>query len=460
VNATAPRGSNPYARLHALRRARVSRSVGVFAAVGAGLLATPLVYVLFAGRDGGPPAAAEAIWLRGGLVAAGVAALDAYDALVRGPLRPGLATLPVDAEAVARADLAEALRGALQVAVACAVGLAPVALLHGGLVWGLGAVVVAGAAIGGAALGGLTFLAALDVAASPAWAPALDAVRGHNPRAQAALIWAAAPAVGGVGLLVALAVDGAARAVEVAQGAAVAHELPGALAALAAPAVAGAWGAWRVPAAGARAWWVGTRVLGEIEARYARVDRQRQHGRVWLDWTARFAPASWRTHALRALRYGWRARRAWLSAQWVVAAVAVGAAWTDDPAGVERAALLAGLGGALAGRVVVDDAIDRPPFLAAMLPVPWARDAGGRAWAGLGWAATAPLALALAVWLRHGAATAAEAGGQALGLAGALVAAGVAVAVRARGPHARWLHGVASAAAAASFAAVRLGGLG
>jgi hypothetical protein len=199
----------------------------------------------------------------------------------------------------------------------------------------------------------------------PALAGALDAIRGQNPRAQAALIWAppvalalagAGVVAGGAGLQAAFAGD--------ARG----------YLALIVP--------FAVGAAGLRLAFVGgdtlariPAVLGEVEAAYAAVEAAEEGRRVYLEWVVPWAPAAWRPELLRVLRAGWRAERGWLGASFLAALLVAAAGFTKEPALAGRAVQVGGLAlaalGLVAGRIRARD----PAWLRLTLPTPGLRPA-------------------------------------------------------------------------------------
>ena len=396
------------ARRSAPARVLVGR-VLVGAAVG-GLLAAPVRATFLAGLDGPVgawPGVLEGAWLRAALVALVVAALDVHGRVLRGELRAGLSLLPVDAGAVVRADVIAALRTSAPATVAVGVAFGGVAASAGPVAWAAGAFVVVGAALLGAVSAALAFLGAVRAAEDPRWAPVLDLVRGANPRGQAAIVWALAPAVAVSGGLLAVASAAAAGAGVPAVGVVV----PWLGAAAVWPAVA---------PAGRGAWWSAGHVVADIRARYAAVERPEDVGRVWLDgWAARLPPALGR-EVLLQLRHGWRERRGLLSALWLAGLAAAVAGWTSDPAGIGRAGLAVGVGAFVAGFAPLAQAAHEPRLLRTWLPRPSASRAGGAAVATAAWSVGSAVAAALALTLRQG--PGAAAAGVAVGLALVVVA--------------------------------------
>lgn len=309
------------------------------------------------------------MFARVALVLTGVLSLRGYDLVVRGPDRGTLDLHPVPAVAYARARLARAAREALPTACTAFVFLLPVfdsppLLLAGALLLG-------GSAAAGVCLGVGVNLAAPGLGTNPAMAGILDALRGANPRAQAALLWAPAGALflGGLSVLGAMAslerallgVDpgwaGAALPlVAVAIGARLAHTDADSLA--------------RLPA-----------VLGEVEASWSAAETAEEGSAVYMDWVVPRLPAAWQRETLRVLRHGWRGERGWLSLGFVGAAMAAAAGFLD-PQRPERAALVMLTAAAGVGLLGPRLRAREPGWLLLALPAP------GR-----------PLAHGVALWL-------------------------------------------------------------
>lgn len=366
---------NPHGRVDFLVRSRVGAGWAAWAwrwspLVGVALALPWLVddlYTFLELRGALRAQGASALLLRLALLLAAWLGLGTFDQAVRGPDRGVVDLHPILPAPYVRALLARAARGAAPMLVTALVCLAPTvrdpALFAGG------AVLLAGAWAAGLTLGLGVNLAAPALAARPAVAPLLDAVRGTNPRAQAAVIWAPGVALGLTGLAILAGNAGLEAALT---------GRPLGWAALALPWAAAAFGARlvfvdadtlaRIPA-----------VLGEIDSSYAAVEAAEEGRRVYLEWVVRLAPAPWRPELLRVLRQGWRAERGWLGASFVGAALLALSGWSDGaPASrtlVLAAALLGGvglLGPRLRARdpawlALVHPAVGRVPALAAAL---------------------------------------------------------------------------------------------
>lgn len=424
-----------------------------FAAIARGAVVVGVVAVLvplarpvfFAFLD--DPAATgegtEAAVQRAGLLIIGLLAVDMYAALVRGPERLVLETLPVDGARVAMTELARVGSERAPLVLAMAAVFAPVALERSALAWAASLVALAGVyalAIPGAAV---VHLSSIDAATSPRWAPLLDALRGANPREQAAFIYAPGVVLAFVGA-VALAAAAGVRAVTDGD--------PRGWAAIAAPWLLAPIAAALVPGLARRTWFAGSAVLADIDARYASLERPEEARAAYLDWTVRWLPAGVARYALRDLRHAWRARRGFISGAWVGGVLAAFAGWSADPSAPARAAaavVIAVFGFGAIGAVLETD---EPGFLRAWLPKGGADAALGRAWAEVLWLQGCLWPAIAASLVRHGPAG----GGLVLGSGVAAIALATLLALLARraGPRATAVYAPVATVCAAVLAAL------
>ncbi len=421
-----------------LRRRRHQARVEGGAAIGrallplvAALLLVPLVRPVFLSfLDEGAEAWADglhAVSLRAGFVMVGWLALDLYTAIVRGPDRAVLAILPVDAAHVVRAEVVRVAVERWWLPGGAAIVLAPMAIEGNPSLWALAMAVIAAAWAMGLCASAMVHLLAIEVAESERWALVLDMLRGSNPRPQAAFIYAPGAVLGLAGILVALAASGA-RALYGGQTLGLLWLVLPWVAALV---------AWQpVGALSRRAWFQGSAVLAEIDARYAMLEDPREGLRVYLDWAVRFLPASVGLYALKDLRHGWRARRTLIMGAWAVGLLAFGAGWTESTVGVQRAAVVVVFGTFLCVGVGTLMARDDPDFLVAWLPPGGVARWVARALVLTVWSAPCTALAAVSVAMRQGLAEAAWIFG--VGLVSVLVAVPVAVGsgrwLRARAP--------------------------
>ena len=168
--------------------------------------------------------------------------------------------------------------------------------------------------------GALVVLWSIEVAEDPSYGALLDAVRGNNPRAQAAFLYAPGAVLGTVGGVHMVGSFGVTLAMEGA-GSAALIGFPW----LVVPLV------WRpVPRLARRTWFQGSVVLSEIRGRYDALEDPEERHRVYLDWGIRWLPVHG-ARSLRMLRHGWRAHRGWVLSAWWVGLLAGAVAWTSDP---------------------------------------------------------------------------------------------------------------------------------
>lgn len=396
----------------------------------AGAILVPLVrptFLWFLDQDPGTwGEGMHQVVFRAAVVVVGWLSLDVYGALIRGPGRDVLAVLPIDAAAVARAELIQVAASRWWLIPGAALVLSPVAVAGAPGLWAAAVLVVAGCFALGLTGSALAHLLAIRVAEDPRFAGLLDLVRGNNPRPQAAFLYA--PGV------VLVACGGLLGAASAAVPGVVAGDPKAVLFALS-PFVGAALAWLPVPALAKRTWFRGSVVLSEIDARYATLVDPTEAARVYLDWVVRYLPAGWRPYALNDLRHGWRARRTLISLAWLVGLVALGAGWTDAASGPARAAAVAVMGVFLVAGNGVLLARDEPAFLRVWLPTGGVSAVAARGVVLAAWTAP-PVALATAAALfRHGWDAAGEVVG--LGSVALTVAATLALAcgrLRERGP--------------------------
>ena len=340
----------------------------------------------------------EGLSFRLGLLGCGAMSLHTYTALVRGPDRDILDPHPVDPAKLLPYLLARTAWERLPLAAALVAALAPVAAAGHPLAFALGGLVAVGGWLVGLLVGFPIHLGSVWAAESPALAGLLEALRGDNPRLQAALIYAPGVVLGVGGIAVALAADGAES---------VLNGHLGSSAWLLAPAVLGGL-AW-APAAGlARAYHHRTTtLLAEIDARYASVQAEDDDHAVYLEWTVRFVPAGLRRELLKELRHGWRGLRSWVTGAWGAGVATALVGWSGDADAPAQATAVGGAALLLIGGVALRLASRDPDWLDRALPVEPARRGTARAIAVFGWMQGVVIPTAAAVAVRHGSAAAA-----------------------------------------------------
>jgi hypothetical protein len=302
----------------------------------------------------------EAMLLRLGLLLVGWVAMDVYTAIIRSPDRAVLAILPVDSASVVRFEVSRVAMERWWAVPLFLALLIPVGIESSWWLWMLCVPMLMGNWLLALTASAMVHLLAVEVAEEPRWEGVLDLIRGRNPRAQAAFIYAPAIVLLGCGFVV----SGTATVVR----SVIAGDL-----------LAGFW--FAVPVALAlvaslplnglaeRNWFRATAVLAEIDGRYAQLRDAEEAKRVYLDGLVKWLPASWRPYALRDLRQGWRARRTAVTGAWLLGFAAAAAGWTADPSGPVRATLIAVVSAHLCGVVGVLMAANEPVPLRAWFPV-------------------------------------------------------------------------------------------
>ena len=326
-------------------------------------LAVPLLQPVFLGflhhpMDAWSEGFAQVL-MRAGIFVIGWVALDLYSAIIRGEERAVLAQWPVDpARVVSFVTLQVAVRSWWLVP-ATGIVLSPVALSGESTRWGLGVFVLIGAWLMSLSCGAAVLLGAIAAAESEKTAPLLDLLRGNNPRAQAAFLYAPGLVLGLAGAVVVQAsfgVDGALRG-DLVAAATVVLPLPLALV---------GWAL--VPGLARSCWFDGTAVLAEIDARYASLESAEEALRVYLDGLVRFLPSRIGLYALKDLRHGWRSRRTLIVGAWILGMVGLAASWTAAAEGPVRALLVVVTSVLLVASVGAAMESDEPEFLRQVMP--------------------------------------------------------------------------------------------
>lgn len=393
-----------------------SAAAGTLAALGlvvaAGPVLRPVLFGFLEVADA-VPEGVGAVAMRLGVVNCGAMALFTYGAAVRTEDRRVLDLHPMRPEALTAYVLLRTAADRLPWLVASALVLLPVLLEGHVAAWALGAGVAAGGWLAGLGLGLPVNLGAVRAADAPALQGFLDAVRGSNPRAQAALLYAPGVVLAVGGLAVGLAADGAT---------AVLRGHPAEAWRLGVPVLAGVVGLALSRRAVTLAWVQATPLLAEIDAAWLRVDDPEEARRVALEGAVRWLSPNLRPLVLKELRHGWRGHRGWISGAWGLGAVAALAAWSGDVGAVARAGALGTAGLVLVGGVGVRLATADPVWLDTWLELRGPRPLLARALAVFGWAQAVVAPATLAAAVRHGV-------GASLGLFGGLELAAVLMAV-------------------------------
>ena len=311
--------------------------------------------------------------------------LHSYTDLVRGSDRDVLDVHPVRATALVRAIALRTTRTRIYLPVMGGVVLTPVAMGgHMMAYWGAVGVLFA-AWLGGLGVGFMVHLGGVWAAFSPRFAALLDAVRGDNPRMQAALIYAPGVAL----LLVGLGVEFAAIGLELA---------------LTGWSVGWAWVAIPAPVGAAAFATVGplaerfyvraSLLLAEVDGAWGQAQTNR--GAAESVYLERLGQRD--AEAVRALRLGWRSLRIHATGGWVAGVLIALAGWsTPRPSG-----LLGGLAVVWAASVASLMAAHGPRWLDQALGIRAGQVMWARVRVATAYAAGALLPVVAVLGLRHG----------------------------------------------------------
>lgn len=259
-------------------------------------------------------------------------------------------------------------------------------------VLGAASALLGGAWVAGLGMGVGVNLLAPGVGRSPAWAGTLDAIRGVNPRMQAALLYAPGVALLFAGLPVALGCIGVELWLEGEDRGLLLLLLPY-LSGLAGLGLAWA-GRRELSAIGA--------VLGEVEAAWAQIEDPAEQRRVYMDWLADRMPERLRLPLLKDLRQGWRSFRASITASWAMAALAGLSGWSAAEDAPGRSLLIGGAGLAWVGWLGVRMSAADPPWLLRMLPLRWGDRLVARGLVLLAWSQPIVLVPSVTLGIRQG----------------------------------------------------------
>jgi len=322
--------ANPYIAVRQrIRRNQETKPLWLLPILAAVLMAPLLKPILLGFLEGGSVSRGiEAISFRLGAVVAGAMALHTYNDLVRGPDRAVLDLHPVQPRALLASLALQTMRERLYLPIMGAVILTPVAMAGHMHAWLGGVAVVFSAWFCAIGVGYTVHLGGVWAAMSPELASFMDAIRGDNPRLQAALIYAPGVVMAVVGFATAFAAAGVAQGLE--------GWTPGWVFLLS-PLIVGAAGWALAGPASERHYVRTTALLAEIDGLFAGVEEEEDVHAVYLE---RFAQG--RPELLRALRQGWRSQRVWATGAWMLGLLGAWTAWTHDAEGSARVLIVTG----------------------------------------------------------------------------------------------------------------------
>lgn len=385
--------ANPYIQVHR----RIARHTGFswrpWVPVLAAVVALPWIAPSLLGFLPSPgdavepklwvPALSNLVSRLANLIAAMVI-LHSYTDLVRGSDRDVLDVHPVRATALVRAIALRTARTRIYLPVMGGVVLTPVAMGgHMMAYWGAVGVLFA-AWLGGLGVGFMVHLGGVWAAFSPRFAALLDAVRGDNPRMQAALIYAPGVAL----LLVGLGVEFAAIGLELA--------LTGwsvGWAWVAIPAAVGAAAFATVGPLAERFYVRASLLLAEVDGAWGQAQTAELAESVYLE---RLGQRD--AEAVRALRLGWRSLRIHATGGWVAGVLIALAGWSTP----DRLVFWGGLAVVWAASVASLMATHDPRWLDQALGIRAGQVMWARVRVATAYAAGALLPVVAVLGLRHG----------------------------------------------------------
>jgi hypothetical protein len=321
--------------------------------------------------------------LRLALLLVALLALSTFSSLVRGPDRGIIDLHPLKPDLWLKARLPRLALDRLSWLASALILLLP--LYQSPEALAAAAVLLGGAWFSGIGLGTGINLSASSIAFSPGWAPVLDAIRGANPRSQAAFLYAPGTALA----LAGLCLIGAALGLE----AGLSGKTEGFLL-LGLPFLSGLAGlrlAWR----GRASLTLTATTLSEVDAAWAEAEDPKEARAVYLEWTVRLFPPSVARYLLLDLRNGWRAGRLWISLGFGLGALSTINAWGSGSA----ASLVASVSAAVIGLIGCVIEANNPSL---PLLQPASARLGARAIAVFFWLQPPLLGAALSLTLRQG----------------------------------------------------------
>ncbi len=247
-------------------------------------------------------------------IVAAIVILNTYSDLVRGSDRPVLDVHPVRATQLVHAIALRTFITRAYLPAVAAVLLSPLALRgHPEAYIGSLALVLA-AWLAGLGVGFMVHLGGIWAASSEALSAVLDAIRGDNPRMQAALIYSPGAAL----LLVGVGVELGAIGLELG----LSGWRPGWLW-LAIPAAMGAAAFVLVGPLAERYYVRASLVLAEVDGAWGQAEQAEQAEKVYLEGLSRGDG-----EVLRALRLGWRTLRIYATGGWILGLLVAVAGWS------------------------------------------------------------------------------------------------------------------------------------
>ncbi|MEC8380940.1 MAG: hypothetical protein VXZ96_11490 [Myxococcota bacterium] len=309
---------SPYQHIFALQRNRRSALVPILIAVSmtaSGWISQGSVFKFL----NSPPIHNGLSGLLFRLTALSIAVLSitVYSRLMRSRDREVLSIHPIDPQSFLRALMMDTIHRSIWLPIGLIGFLTPLFFVSSSYFY-ISVVLILSSCLGGIGIAFAVTLGAVWVSTAPVAQPILDALRGPNPRVQAAFIYAPGFTLLMMGLLLGLSVEGGLLVIQ-------RHLFYGAFLLL--PGAIGLLGCGLAlklaPGQLVRA----TAILHEIDAHWVSVDSEGQghEQHVYLDWMAKHSP-----ERLRTLRQGWRMRRSLAIGPWICGALGALSAWSSN----------------------------------------------------------------------------------------------------------------------------------
>lgn len=320
---------NPYLDVAHKQRQRISAPplVGLLLVISSILAYIAQPALLHFVGSVNPIPGVEGLAFRLGALVGAALSLSSYHQIIRTPERAILGPHPIQPELW----FASLFRQTLQKSILWPLVSAALAwpmLLHGlNIEFLILVLVVCISWAGMLGVGYATHLASVWAARSEQMHGILDAIRGNNPREQAAFIYAPGFALFVCGFAIMLSASSIDAVIAGQPLAFLALFLPVILGIISYPIAKSLAHKHLVPASA---------VLAEVDARWAALDASDEEDTVYLEWLA-----GSRIELLRALRHGWRDLRIWPLGAWLLGFFAFVQIWTKD---VDGALLFSGLG--------------------------------------------------------------------------------------------------------------------
>jgi hypothetical protein len=345
---------NPYVIAHTITKKRQSRNWSPFLICIGALVAAPLAEpsLLFFLAVGGVNAGVEQLALRLGALVAGIMSLQTYTDIVRSPERGIISLHPLLPKFYLHAVTKRTLQNSICWPIALGLLITPMIVRGAVDAWLWMLLIIFASWLGGIGVGYAVNLGSIWVSRNTEKNQWLDAIRGSNPREQAAFIYAPGIALAVLGISIAFAAGGARAALD--------GKIYFGLLILM-PLFLGVIGFFIARGLVSTELVRAVALLEEIDSHWKRVNNLEDDNEVYLDWLAKESP-----ERLRALRHGWRNHRLYPNLGWFCGALSAIAVWGGQN---ENGLMVAALGIVMMGSISPRLAAGDPDWLNTFLGV-------------------------------------------------------------------------------------------